>query len=148
MFDTIKLALDPYESKFTSFDVRHYLQLQGFKVKRYEQYFDDSKPYAFIESYTKGNIKVGLCAQRRPMYYTYPHMILTIHLSHFSCFNEFINFIKEAYGEFADYILTKAELIRVDCCFETTDTTLERVFTNFRRKYVNKKNHRVYGEIE
>lgn len=147
MFDTLKLDIDMFHSKLTPFEVRYQLNHQGFRTKHHDYTYDDNRPYSRIENHTKGYIKVGVCYSRRPEYYTYPEMILTFHLSHYDSFNAFVEFVGGAFQEQADYILNKAEIIRLDCCFETQDVKIERIHTNFRRKYAHGKNHRVYGDI-
>lgn len=146
MFDTCNIVNVSEESKLTSTEIGNRLELFGFSHRTIYKSLDQLKPYNVIEVFKLEDISISICHTLKPKFYLYPELIMTFHLCQFASYYSFKKFIEDVFGEYADYILNKAEVIRLDFCIETNDFTYNQYQTNFRRKYTQKKSMKFYGK--
>ncbi len=146
MFDTVKLVINLEDAGIAHYQIKKLIMDKGFTYKAKNYRFSFFKPYDVVETFYKGQVTIGICHTAKLNYIYYPEMIITFHLSQFDNFSDFKITLKYLFGEFSDYLYFKADIIRLDFCFETLDFNLRQVFTCFRRKYAQLKNIKLYGK--
>lgn len=147
MIDDIGLGFNLYQLKELELSSKELFHILEEKSDSFRKHQPNNSLYRYIRSYRyKGKglvIKYYKCISA----WALPDYYVSIHLSQFNSFLEFKRWLVDLVGPFFNIIFNESIIYRLDFCLETTDISLDYVFTNAYRRYVSIPQLKFYGDF-
>jgi hypothetical protein len=147
MIDDTGTGLFLYQLKllgFTSKDLFQQLENKSDSSKKYQP---NNSAYRFIRSYRYKGKGLVVKYYKNIAAWALPDYYFSFHLCQFNSFAEYKLWLEELLGPFFNVLFNESEIFRLDCCLETTEVSLDYVFTNGYRRYVSLPQLKLYGDF-